>query len=202
MKYLGLDIGQVRDPTAIAIVEKNDPPHWVPRVEDPLYQVRYLERVPLGTPYPRVVERVRGIVAHPEMAGQCRMAADATGVGAPVVEMLRAARLACHLSPVTITNGERAHQTGAMWHVPKKDLMSGVLVLLEQGRLRVPRELAETGALVKELMDVRMKQRGRGEFRIGADGAGQHDDLVIALALAIWLATRGKIGFGTVRLPG
>jgi hypothetical protein len=203
MYYLGLDLGQVRDHSAIAIVERNDHAMFGGRAENAPYFVRYAGRVPLGTPYPRVVEWVRRVAEQPEMYGQCRLAADATGVGAPVIEMLRAARLGCDLSPVTITGGEQAHQTGAMWHVPKKDLLSGVQVLLEQGQLRMARGMPETGALVKELLDVQIRLNGRGGVRMGAEGAGKHDDLVIALGLAVWLARpRGRIGYGTVRFPG
>jgi hypothetical protein len=36
--------------------------------------------------------------------------------------------------------------------------------------------------------------------RIGADGYGEHDDLVIALALAVWRAKRRENGFGSQRL--
>jgi hypothetical protein len=136
------------------------------------------------------------MMAQPQMNGRCGLAVDATGVGAPVVEMLRAARLGCALTPVTITSGEREHQTGAMCHVPKRDLMAGVQVLLEGGRLRVARGMAETGALVKELMDVQITQRGIGGVRIGAEGAGKHDDLVIALALAVWLAGKSTVRYG------
>jgi hypothetical protein len=203
MYHLGLDLGQVRDHTAIAIVERNDYPVWRGRTEDVPYFVRYVGRVPLGTPYPRVVEWVRRVAAQPEIRGQCRLAVDATGVGTPVVEMRRGARLGCDLSPVTITSGEQAHQTGAMWHVPKKDLLSGVQVLLEQGQLRVARGMPEAGALVKELLDVQVTLNGRGGVRMGAEGAGKHDDLVIALGLAVWLARpRGRIGYGTVRFAG
>jgi hypothetical protein len=130
MNFAGLDLGQVRDHSAMVIVERG--------AGDGPYYVRYVERVRLGTPYPQVVEWVRRIGAQPEMQGRSALAVDATGVGAPVVEMLRAARLGCTLTPVTITSGEREHETGAMWHVPKKDLLAGVQVLLEQGRLRVP----------------------------------------------------------------
>jgi hypothetical protein len=48
--YLGLDLGQRHDPTAIALVE---------RVDLTSVRVRHLERVPLGTPYPGVVARVQ-----------------------------------------------------------------------------------------------------------------------------------------------
>jgi len=38
--------------------------------------------------------------------------------------------------------------------------------------------------------------------RLGADGYGEHDDLVMAVALACWRAKRPQNGFGTQRLPG
>jgi hypothetical protein len=56
---------------------------------------------------------------------------------------------------------------------------------------------------VRELIDVRVTAGlGLGKVRIGADGNGQHDDLVIALALACWRARRRVNGFGTQRLIG
>jgi hypothetical protein len=52
MLYIGLDLGQCHDNTAIAIVQRTDP-HLC---------VRFLERLPLGTPYPLVIERIAQIV--------------------------------------------------------------------------------------------------------------------------------------------
>jgi hypothetical protein len=56
------------------------------------------------------------------------------------------------------------------------------------------------GALVRELMDVRSVTQENGLVRLGADGSGEHDDLVIALALACWRARRPHNGFGNTRL--
>ncbi len=39
-------------------------------------------------------------------------------------------------------------------------------------------------------------------MRVGAEGCGQHDDLVIALALACWKAQKVTSGYGTTRLQG
>jgi hypothetical protein len=192
MFYLGLDLGQRRDPAAIAVVEKRG-----------VMRVRHLERVRLGTPYPGVVERVRAITRHRELVGNCALAVDATGVGAPVVDMLRAARLGCDIAAVTITGGERQHQNGSMRvSVPKRDLIAVVQVLLEREELKVARGLRELGALMRELTDVRSTAGIGGRVRLGADGCGEHDDLVIALALACWRAKRRQIGFGAGRLPG
>jgi hypothetical protein len=103
---------------------------------------------------------------------------------------------------LAITGGEKESQGQSGWNVPKQDLIAGVQVLLEAGQLQIAKGLPAVQALVKELMDVRAKGRESGRGRLGADGSGQHDDLVIALALACWKAKRAakKITFGTQRL--
>jgi len=202
MFYLGLDLGQRVDHTALALVEKLEQrrPYG-----DPIFEglaLVHAERLPLGVPYPMVVNYVKEVLEKPDLRGQCALVVDSTGVGAPVVEMLRAARLGCELTAVTITGGEKESQGQAGWNVPKQDLFAGVQVLLEAGQLRIAKSLMEVQALVKELMDVRMKGRESGRVRLGADGSGQHDELVIALSLACWKAKRmeRKNSFGTQRL--
>src|SRR6266498_3824276 len=59
MVYVGADLGKVGDPSALAVVERED---LLRAWQTPLFrglQVRYLERIPLGTPYTAVVERLR-----------------------------------------------------------------------------------------------------------------------------------------------
>ena len=75
-------------------------------------------------------------------------------------------------------------------NVPKQDLIAGVQMALERRELRIAKKVREAGTLKRELLDVRMSRRDSGYLRFGADGYGQHDDLVIALALAIWRAGR------------
>ena len=75
-------------------------------------RLRYLERVPLGTPYPEVVERVAQVTRSAELAGRCHLVVDATGVGRPVVDLLRRARLGCVVMPVMITGGETGDASG------------------------------------------------------------------------------------------
>src|SRR4051794_19322336 len=113
--YIGLDLGQKHDFTAVAVVEQHtDGVHnflnpW--HGPTTTYDLRHLERIPLGTPYRRVVDRVRALVSSPEMRNRCALLVDATGVGAPVIDLLRQANLDCLLVPVTITGGEQAHRT-------------------------------------------------------------------------------------------
>jgi phage FluMu gp28-like protein len=190
--YIGVDLGKTRDPSAIAVVERGAIGH---RYVD----VRGLERLALGTTYPVVVERLSVLVWELK---RCCLVVDGTGLGAPVVDLIRRAQMGCEICEVTITGGERATGSGSKWNVPKQDLMTGVQVLLETGTLRIARKLREAEALARELTDVRATQRKSGRIRMGADGCGQHDDLVMALALACWRSKRESNSFGEGRLPG
>jgi hypothetical protein len=156
--------------------------------------VRHLERVALGTAYPDVVKRVRKLVTSEGLKEACAVVVDGTGVGAPVVDLMRAAHLGCDVTAVTITSGTRERRHPLMWSVPKRELIARMQMALELGQLRIARDMREAGALVRELMDVRTRERRRtGRVRIGADRRGQHDDLVLAVALACWRASRAQI---------
>ena len=97
--------------------------------------MRHLERLKLGTPYPEVTERVKAFLASPVLKGCSHLVADSTGVGPPVVDLLRQRGL----SPIaiTITGGDLARQEGAKWREPKRDLVSTMQVLLQTQRLKV-----------------------------------------------------------------
>jgi hypothetical protein len=197
MFFAGLDLGQRRDHSAMVVVEKIENRRAFMGTEFERIAVRYAERMALGTPYPLVVERVRKIVRSDDLYhGRCTLTVDATGVGAPVVDMLNAAQLGCPVRPVTITGGERASGDS----VPKQDLMAELLVLLENGKLAIG-NLREGARLRQELTEVRTRVYSSGRTRLGAEGEGQHDDLVMALALACWSAKgREHVRQGTQRI--
>src|SRR5207253_9550902 len=89
--YAGLDLGQKHDPSAIAVVEREDEKHLgLGSTVMKCLRVRHLERVPLGTPYARVAERVSGLLCQPQFRRITRLVVDATGVGVRVVELLAA----------------------------------------------------------------------------------------------------------------
>jgi hypothetical protein len=187
--HIGVDLGQRRDHTAIAVVEKFP----ISRTESGLL-VRYVERIALGTPYAHIAERLRRLATHPQLAGRCAMAIDATGLGGPVVEMLRSYGLGCDVTAVTITNGAGESGSGHDWSVPKRDLMSGLQVGLESGEVRIARHMQQIESLVRELVSIRATAMYQGHLRIGAEGSGHHDDLV--LALAVWKGRR-KVRFNS-----
>ncbi len=188
MYFVGLDLGQRVDFSALVVVERIERRLAFQQSQFAGLVVRYAERMPLGTPYPRVVARVREIVRCDELLGKCSLSVDATGVGAPVVDMLSAAQLGCELNAVVMTGGQAA--TGGS--VPKRDLLAEVQVLLDAGELRIGK-IREAARLMRELADVRMSLSKSGRMALGAEGTGQHDDLVIALALACWRAKRRRV---------
>jgi hypothetical protein len=111
---------------------------------------------------------------------------DATGVGAPVVDMLRRARLGGTLAPVLITGGETETQGAGYYRVPKRDLITGLQVMLDGHELLAAKGLKEGPALLKEMAEMEVKVGAHGRERYGAWREGTHDDLVLAVALACW----------------
>ncbi len=113
---------------------------------------------------------------------------DATGLGMPVLDMLRTANLGCLITPVLLTGGERESCVAGIWHVPKRDLITGLQSMLEKRELGRPAKFPAAQDLGKETadMEVRVSERGRVSYR--AWRVGEHDDLVVATALACWRA--------------
>ena len=191
--FIGVDLGQKNDPTAVAVLQRlvSFRPHQSPLLHS--LNVLHVERLPLGAPYPRVVERIREIATQSPLAGDCALAVDATGLGAPVVDMLRAARLNCGISAVNITGGDTQSHNGKTWNVPKRDLLASLQVPLENGQLKLAPGLKLMASLIREFTDFRSTTNSSGHVRLGADGSGEHDDIVIAIALACWRAQRREV---------
>ncbi len=120
--------------------------------------------------------------------------ADATGVGVPVTDLLRAADLGCEMTALTITGGARASRADGGWNVPKRDLVVGLEVMLETGSLKIATGLREGETFIKELTGMRVKVSAGRREQFEAWREGTHDDLVLAAALAYWRARWGAVG--------
>lgn len=173
---LGCDLGQSRDPTAIAIVRRIDEASG-----KPIFQVGHLERLPLGTPYPGVVAHVKRL--HGKLRKRPEIVIDMTGVGRPVFDMF----VGDGMNPigVTITAGDATTRDGLSYRVPKLILVSRIQALLHAGRLKIHKGLPDAAILAAELQDFRAEVNDSGYWRFGAR-AGKHDDLVLALGIALW----------------
>jgi hypothetical protein len=189
--YVGLDLGQRRDYTALTVIEKLFKPFWG---DEWLYagknekgttrlMVRVIERMRLATPYPEIVEWVKAIVTHPDLHKRCTLTVDATGVGAPVVDMLRRANMGCNLVPITIvgSGGGSARYNPITGSVPRAELLTNLQLMIQQDQLEIAQSCIQSAALQQELKHLKL------------DGTlyGQHDDISIALALSAWSCTKG-----------
>jgi hypothetical protein len=191
--FIGVDLGQRRDRTAVAIIERSesvadrpDPVTWA-RERITLQQVRHLERMPQGTPYTVVTQRVERIAGQLSAQNSCTVAVDATGVGLPIVDSLRLPGAAWRLMPVTIVHAERESYSDGFWRVPKRDLIASLQLAFDAREFTIARDCKDTPALIEELTSMRANRRPSGAVQYASPGAA-HDDLAIALALAWWAA--------------
>jgi hypothetical protein len=224
---LGVDLGQAQDYTALTVLERTavdtgkvtvthrpisvsyrfgervgSKPHFQ-RDTSPVYEnhyaASYLERLPTGTPYPAQVERVKALHDRlkDDTGGAPLLVVDQTGVGRPVVDMLRAAEL--KPVAVTITGGDAVSRDGLDYRVPKRDLVSVVQVLLQSERLKIARALPEAQTLTSELLAFKVSISLKGHDSYGNDVGpwreNPHDDLVLAVALACWYGEKYKPPF-------
>ena len=174
MFVVGVDLGQAQDPTAIAVAELADAIN---------INLRHLERRPLGETYPAVVAHCRALVR--ALPGDVALVVDATGVGRAVLDQMRDAGL--EPVAVTITSGKKARRDAAgMWRVPKRELLRPLVVAVESGRLKIAAGLPYADALTSELKAFRRAFTTAGNEVMG--GVGEHDDLVIGVALVCWWA--------------
>ena len=172
---IGVDFGKLRDHSAVVILERSQDQTGLS------YTVRGLERFPLHTKFRDVRSRVREITEQYPYRGNCHLLLDGTGIGEPVDELFRSDTFACPIEKFVITSGENA----TSGHVPKKDLIANLQLMMEMGELHIPRDLPGTAWLLEEFRAMRAQPTSTGETRYEAP-QGEHDDLVMALSLAAW----------------
>lgn len=206
--FMGLDLGQRQDYTALAVARRReletrwDPVTLVHRRE-PRLEFVHTERFPLGTSYVTIVREVRSLVQKLAARNEgVRMAVDATGVGVAVVDMLQSVGLRGVVWPVTVSGGSsnvRGSQGSEVFTVNKTSLFYGLRVGLEQGRTVFSSQMKNVQVLQDELCAMGTVAGQRGMRVSGAPGK-QHDDLAFAAALAQWAAMR--VHPGDVRRAG
>ena len=187
--YLGLDFGKEVDHSAITLIEYRVIPTGTldAVTRQPLYRrelhVRLIERFPLRTPFLTVLARVARLAEHPAIKHRGTLVADATGLGDPLVELIRAQRLPLNFMPVKITSGQNVNVSRDGRNVPKSVLVGRLEHLLEYGHLRIAADAPQSDLLRHELLHFERKLKPGGHASFAA-GSTNHDDLVMALSLA------------------
>ncbi|MEZ5351348.1 MAG: hypothetical protein R2762_01830 [Bryobacteraceae bacterium] len=195
--HIGVDLGQSRDPTAVAVVARREMEgardaatwEWIVEYE---YPVMGLRRLPLGMPYPKIVAEIEALIQRLPDYGTRELIVDATGVGAAVVDLLREQlrNLPVPIVPVIFTGGDTARCENGVWRVPKKDLVHALLVTFQEDRLRMPESHELAGRLIGELKNMAIKIGNQEHVGYEAWRENEHDDMVFALAMAAWRARK------------
>jgi hypothetical protein len=230
IRIVGVDLGQQRDPTAITVIERGYVPagklynaqYWykgreIYSAREPVkleYHVRHLERPALGTSYVDVVERtIELLKSLAKLDEELVLAVDTTGVGRPVADMLRARvdewleedqNTYINLAWITITGGDSVTKAeGGGLRVPKRDLASAPLVLMQNKQLKIAEGLQLADTLKRELLNFKVKINiATGHDSYEAWREGDHDDLVLAVAMACWCGERYLRKEDSIPRPG
>lgn len=200
--HVGVDLGQSHDPTAVCVLETktahipdmalpHELPHWRKQVREfqQPFHVRHLERLPLGMSYPNQVLHVAALLNRSPL-NNARTFIDYTGVGRPVFDLFREARIP-GVQGIAITAGSEVKKKHTGWSVPKNILVSRVQALLHTEQLKVAAGIPDAQILLRELQDFRVSYTSSG-FAVFNARSGSHDDLVLAVALAVFGASQPK----------
>jgi hypothetical protein len=123
----------------------------------------------------------------PQLEGKASLVIDATGVGPAVTDIFTKRGRA--FKAVKIHGGDAESRDGSIYRVPKRDLVSALQAALQTGTLKIASSLELAEVLRGELLNFRIKiNLATGHDSYEAWREGDHDDLVLAAALAVWAA--------------
>jgi hypothetical protein len=142
--------------------------------------------------YAKQHRRIEQIAAKLAKTATTVAVVDATGIGRPQLELIRGLLRAVHVRTVgvQITSGAVVGVAGDDFTVPKKDLISASQVALERGCLMFNSQLPLADVLVEELRAYRYSTTAGNEVMGNYRADSAHDDLVLAVSLAVWWAAR------------
>ena len=182
---LGLDVGPPGEPTGLAILER---PAYDKPPREPEYHLRHAERFTPGTSYPAIIDSV---VARGRSAGisGCPLVIDQTAVGPTFIQQFWKAESGLYVIPLSVTAGQSIQKSeDGTEMVPKRDLVTALQMALQNHRLKIAPDLLHANLLTAELAQFRLRRVPMSETANLEWREGRHDDLVFAVALAVWYA--------------
>ncbi len=179
---LSLDPAQVQDYAALSVLE-------VSRTGDQkrnTYKILALDRKQ-GLPYPEITAWSLKAYLNPRFRKDVTFGplflVDATGVGRAVEDELHGAGIPAR--GITLTTGEKWSHDGKDLHCPKALLVGKFLGAWDQGRVLVSSKASFFNPFKTELRAFRGEVSKLGKAKFEAE-EGEHDDLVMSIAQAVW----------------
>ena len=203
---IGLDTGQKVDRTVLILLERmqdytNDVIEGRKKFGKPYYRLAYMKRFPLNVPtnyqidqvkmtYDRIEQRYNENLVANQPKIKPYLILDMGNVGQAHFDEYKATGM--NVYGINFTSPDsRVTRDGRVWGVPKKDLTSALMVLLENDRLVMPANLPDRKVLTQELAKFTWKQTPSGGFTAENLRDSDHDDTVSALMVAAWYGEFG-----------
>lgn len=190
----GVDLGSLRDPTAIAIVRDTlrPAPRWGKGYKQ-LFEPRKLElcqllRLRVGIDWTDVGDFIRKLHQTEEL-NDARFVLDATGVGRPAIAMVK--ERGVPVTSVTITPGDNFSEVARdEYRCSKLFLLTNFATVLQSGEMKIATAMNDVREFKTQIANFAAQYTPAGNLTVNA--AKGHDDLLLAASLATFGATSIK----------
>jgi len=194
--HVGVDLGTLQDPTAVAIIEDvlRPAPRWGKAYRQ-LFEPRRLTmiqafRLKVGIDWVDVLDFIERMMKTPPLQDDGSLIVDTTGLGNVVGAMLRERKI--DFTGVTITAGDSySEQTHSSYRCSKMYLLSNLATQFQSGELRIASGIKDAKAFRQQVEDFSAIYTPSGNMTFQS-GYGKHDDLLFAAALAGFASSLNK----------
>ncbi len=187
-------LGTGIEPTAIAVLEQQiqNGDRWLAKTA--ALRLRYLERMSLSATYPDIVAQISTLlnaeeIKDVEACGETDVVLDVTGTGRAILELFTRDRIAPIVAIITGA-GVQEEEIDDLWRLPKRELVGTLRVVYEEERLKMAESLDLVPALLDELRSFKMRPPRIDPNDPESWREAESDDLVFAVGLACWRASR------------
>lgn len=176
-RVVGIDIGSLVDYTAVCVLE-------IGRDRGQVIQYMnciYLDRLQIGQSYLSQIDEIAVILRKIPGAS---VALDFTGIGNPVSQLWGACGMKID-TKISIHGGDKKSYENGITYIPKRDIIGGITVGLQSGKLKFAAGLPLIKEIVNELISYEVKinpSTGHDSYNARS---GQHDDMILALGCAV-----------------
>lgn len=201
--WLGVDLAQAQDNTALVCVHDECLPTWGPssrQVLGPRRRTIVFADKFRGVSYPDIVSHVIRTMLKEPLRGRVRLVIDASSLGRVVSDLFFEQRI--EHDAIQMTVGQNWTRKGRYVNVGKTLLLETLSLLFATGDLTFAHDLPLRGDMLAELETFQLTETAAGNQVItqGKSGA-HHGDLAIALAAACFASEHlvpGFVGTGTL----
>lgn len=184
MITIGARIGQRHESSAVCVVESEE--RLIEGRRQDHFLVRHLERIPAGASFTTIAKRIGEVTAEVYSRTQTPpdLFVDATGLGQPVLDLVE--REATHgwVIGAYFNHGDQRDLDAGIVKLGKAWLVARLQTLLQEDKLHLPRT-RDAEDLAEDLLSFEINLAADASDRPGGFVVGRHDDLVVALGLAV-----------------